>query len=166
MNPAKWDDVALRFEAGDLIPANGMEAWREIAISESITIRAALPSSVGTLVEIGCGIGRLTPYLALSFPRVVAVDTSAECLRVTQRTCERFSNVEISDVLWPEGDAAVIWQLYDDEWSDAERLGHINQARRTYPIVLSGGDAGWVIFTSWPDGRSSIRYSEGQLDLT
>lgn len=165
MNPAKWDEVARRFEAGELIPGNGMDAWREIAITESIAIRAALPSSLEALVEIGCGIGRLTPYLALEFPRVIAVDTSTECLRVTARTCERFNNVEISDVLWPEADAALIWQLYDAEWSDADRLAHLNQACRTYPLVLSGSDDGWALFERTPEGISLIRLDRGQLDL-
>lgn len=139
MNSEKWDAFAEAFAAGTAIPANGWAAWNKQALDEAVTIRCALPESVECLVEVGCGVGRLTPYLAIGFPRVVCTDTSAACRAVTRERCCGHGNVIVMppDHLLVEGDAALVWgNLYDEDWSDAEARAHLYQLVEAHRCVL------------------------------
>jgi len=53
-------------------------------------------SSVKTVVELGCGVGRITSHLASSFPNVVGLDVSGAHLKIARSYCERngIGNVE------------------------------------------------------------------------
>jgi SAM-dependent methyltransferase len=51
-------------------------------------------SSIGAIVEYGCGVGRVTPHLATRFQRVIAIDISASHLAMARQRCAGFLNVE------------------------------------------------------------------------
>lgn len=140
MNTAKWDALAESFAAGRAVPANGWQAWNEQAVKEATQIRSLLPDDVLLLLEVGCGVGRLTPYLALMFPRVVAIDTSAACRAVTRQRCEPHRNVRVlpADARLPRCDAALAWCLYDEDWQPIDAAIHLDDLCDRYPLVLEG----------------------------
>lgn len=142
MNAAKWDEKWSMFDNGHLEPANGREVWAANAAVEAALIRNILPLEVAVIVEVGCGIGRLTPNLAPLFWHVYAVDTSVVACKVT-RAVAPHRNVTVT-VLHGEllgravqADAAVVWgNMYDADWTlDAARL-HIEDLAKHYPLVL------------------------------
>src|SRR4029077_8957494 len=122
VNEQKWDAIAEEFAAGRAVPANGWEKWGEQAAIEATIIRGIFPRSVETLVGVGSGLGRLTPFLALVFPHVMAVDTSSGCRTVTAGRCAERPNVTVHSPPPPPADAAaaLVWNLYDADWSRAE----------------------------------------------
>ncbi|MBV9099749.1 MAG: ribosomal RNA small subunit methyltransferase A [Candidatus Dormibacteraeota bacterium] len=61
---------------------------------ESI-VRALQPSGRDTVVEIGCGVGTLTGALAALAGSVIALDVDPACVRATQMTQRRRSNVHV-----------------------------------------------------------------------
>lgn len=140
MNTEKWDAIAEAFRLGEWVPANGWEAWNAQAVREAVMIRDALPNRVDELIEVGCGVGRLTPYLAVMFPRVIATDTSAACRIVTRERCRHHPNVRVmlpASLPMAAGDAALVWgNLYDSDWSKDAAVKHISKLRDTYPLVL------------------------------
>lgn len=140
MNEDKWDAIAAAFERGEWQPANGIDVWRDEAFREAVTIRRALPATVQSILEVGCGVGRLTPHLAVLFGSgVVAVDTSANCRRVTSFACHHLRNVVVcqpGEPLTGQPDAALVWKLYDEDWSLPERDEHLNEMQAAYRYVL------------------------------
>ena len=58
------------------------------------------------MVELGCGIGRLTRVIAARSARVVAVDVSPEMLAVA-----RAENPELDNVRWLLGDGATLREV-------------------------------------------------------
>lgn len=147
MNTEKWDAIAKAFAVGTWVPANGLEAWYAQAVSEATTIRSALPLDVETLLEVGCGVGRLTPYLALLFPRVIATDTSPVCRRVTAERCEHRPNVVVAEPVGQTADAALVWgNLYDSDWTLQQISAHRQEMRRLYPLVLEGNSERWKLW--------------------
>lgn len=146
MNEQKWDRIAEEFGRGEHVPANGWEAWNEQASREAVTIRDALPSEVETIVEIGCGVGRLTPYLALLFVYVRATDTSTACRMVTRQRCEHRPNVLVLPPGDYPADAAVVWgNLYDKDWNADAIREHRETLRANYPMVLEGNESRWLL---------------------
>jgi SAM-dependent methyltransferase len=145
VNTEKWDKLAEAFAAGTAVPANGWEAWGEQAAREAATIRNVLPRDAETIVEVGCGVGRLTPYLAMLFPRVIATDTSSACRVVTKQRCKHRPNVKVRAPGTPKADAAVIWCLYDEDWTALESTNHLREMLAAYSLVLEGNaDAHWL----------------------
>lgn len=141
MNTAKWDAIAESFERGEFVPANGWDEWNAQAIREAVMIREALPQTVDTLLEVGCGVGRLTPHLARMFPHVIANDTSAACRRVTVVRLRGRPNVRVVSAAGaPYGshiDAAVVWgNLHDADWTTDEASAHARALMDAYPTVL------------------------------
>jgi SAM-dependent methyltransferase len=69
-------------------------------------LNSLLPRLAGKAVlELGCGSGWLTPYLASACDQLVALDFSAPALEVAAVRCRRFSNVtfvqaDILDFAW------------------------------------------------------------------
>jgi ubiquinone/menaquinone biosynthesis C-methylase UbiE len=53
-----------------------------------------LLGSEKTILDIGCGIGRLEPMLAAEVRRIVGTDVSAEMIRIAQGRCAKCRNVE------------------------------------------------------------------------
>ena len=62
--------------------------------------RAGLPVPKGTCLELGCGVGRATRYLADKFSRVLAVDISKGNLAIAGRHLSRcnVNNVELIEI--------------------------------------------------------------------
>ncbi|MGW7527290.1 class I SAM-dependent methyltransferase [Streptomyces sp. NPDC054783] len=52
-----------------------------------------LPGGLGSVVEIGCGIGRLTPTLAMAAERVAALDMTPGMLDAARGACAGLGNV-------------------------------------------------------------------------
>lgn len=172
MNTDKWDAFAEDFAAGQVVPANGWEAWCQRAMDEAATIRKALPTEADVLVEVGCGVGRLTPYLALLFPIVIALDTSAACRMVTRERCSNNGNVTVmpADAKLPEPAgrtyAALVWgRLYDNDWPTGSITGHRERLRAEYPIVLEGDSQSWALTQTYPDGSRRTTLDKGALEL-
>jgi len=164
VNTEKWDAFAEAFARGDVTPANGWTEWEAQAVREADTIRGALPHHVGTLVEVGCGIGRLTPQLALRFSTIIAMDTSTACRRVTRNRCRAHRNVLVvpPDDRRVEGDAALVWgNLYDSDWSYAETREHREMLRGRFPIVLEGNEGRWARYE-----RNAIYLDRGEITFT
>lgn len=164
MNTEKWDAIAEAFRLGEWVPANGWVEWEAQAVCEAAMIRKALPERVDELIEVGCGVGRLTPYLAVMFPRIIATDTSAACRIVTRERCRHHPNVRVmlpASLPMAAGDAALVWgNLYDSDWSEEARRKHTAKLRRTYPIVLEGNAEHWMLYEATGFGRFTIRTFE------
>lgn len=127
MNEAKWNDVGTRFMSGSLEPANGFAAWDALAMREAAQIASTLPASASTIIEVGCGVGRLTPHLADLFDDVHATDTAEAMRRATRWRCKRHPNVTVTP---PDPDASadaiVVWgTLYDQDWTTICANAHI-----------------------------------------
>jgi SAM-dependent methyltransferase len=60
------------------------------------------PNSVRSVVEYGCGVGRVTPYLAARFPRVTAIDISASHLTMARQHCADRPSVAFVTATQPE----------------------------------------------------------------
>jgi SAM-dependent methyltransferase len=95
------DDRGLRGEA----------FWRAgeevVAVFEE---RLSLALRGETLVEVGCGIGRITRVLARRARRVVAIDVSPEMLARA-----REANADLGNVEWTLGDGATLAPVGDGE---------------------------------------------------
>jgi SAM-dependent methyltransferase len=76
--------------------AGGEEAVRQILAELALEIQ---PSD--TVVEIGCGVGRLTRALAARAERVIAIDVSAEMLARAREL-----NPGLRNVSWLQGDGS------------------------------------------------------------
>jgi len=47
-----------------------------------------------TILEIGCGIGRMTEFMAYDWPEVIAVDISSEMIRQGGERLKKYSNIK------------------------------------------------------------------------
>jgi SAM-dependent methyltransferase len=95
----------------------------------------SLDVAIGTedvVVEIGCGVGRLTRVIAERARAVKAIDVSAEMLRRARRENEALANVE-----WIEGDGVSLAGVGD----------------RTAALVVSH-----VVFQHIPDPQITLGY--------
>lgn len=56
------------------------------------------PSTLGTCLEVGCGVGRVTGFLAAAFGKVIAADISAQHLQIAQNHLrgQGIANVEFA----------------------------------------------------------------------
>ena len=133
------DDRGLR---GEQFWAGGVE------VVELFEQHLQFTATGDTIVEIGCGVGRLTRVLADRAKRVVAVDVSAEMLTRAQAENPHLANVE-----WLLGDGTSLAGI-DDGVADgvfshvvfqhipdpAITLGYVDEIGR----VLAPG--GWAAF--------------------
>lgn len=139
MNEAKWDDVGEQWRSGGLQPATSMAVWLAQAREEAAELAAILHhnAQVETLAEIGCGLGRLTRYLAPYFRRIAAHDTSSVMREVTAHVTRNWPNVHVLDLPYRNADAALVWgNLYDADWTDKAATQHLEALVNQYPLVL------------------------------
>lgn len=122
--------------------AGGVDAVR--IMEEQLDFRAEGPH----LVDVGCGVGRLTRVLAERAAKIVAIDVSAEMLALAQA-----HNAQLGNVDWVLGDGASLTGI-PDAWAHgvfshvvfqhipdpAITLGYVREMGR----VLSPG--GWAAF--------------------
>lgn len=73
----------------------GEETAREVILNDMANICQGKDPKAMRVLEIGCGIGRVTRVLASLFGEVHAVDVSGEMVRQAQETLSRFSNAFI-----------------------------------------------------------------------
>lgn len=139
MNAERWDAIGRQWLHGQLEPANGRAAWTAQAQAEAAQIAEILaPSKDKTLLEVGCGIARLTPWLAGWFKTVIAIDTSPVMLGITAAATSYLLNVEtwVADHE-PDCDAALVWgNLYDEDWSDTDAAAHLGSLVIMHEYVL------------------------------
>jgi len=137
-------DDRLRYGEGDVEKffAGGAEAVR--IFEEQLDFRA----EGAHLVDVGCGVGRLTRVLAGRATKIVAIDVSAEMLKLAQEHNPQLGNVE-----WVLGDGASLTGI-PDGWAHgvfshvvfqhipdpAITLGYVREMGR----VLAPG--GWAAF--------------------
>jgi ubiquinone/menaquinone biosynthesis C-methylase UbiE len=106
--------------------------------------------STDTVVEIGCGVGRLTRVLAQRTERVIALDISEEMLNLARGHLKEFENVELV-----HGDGGSLAGIDDDVASacvshvvfqhvpePAIVLGYVTEMGR---VLRSGGWSGFQI---------------------
>ena len=100
---AEFWDRAAREDAEHYVDDRGLrgeEFWRGgEEVVEAFERELDLNVTGGTVVEVGCGIGRITRALARRCERVVAVDVSAEMLDRA-----RAENPGLDNVEWLHGD--------------------------------------------------------------
>ncbi len=103
MGMADFWDRAAREDAEYFVDDRGLrgeEFWR--GGEEVVRVFEELldfEARAATIVEIGCGVGRITRVLAARATTVVAIDVSAEML-----TRARAANPELANVRWVHGD--------------------------------------------------------------
>ncbi|EME51194.1 class I SAM-dependent methyltransferase [Amycolatopsis decaplanina] len=100
---------------------------------------------VGTALEIGCGMGRITPSIAERARAVTAVDMTPRMLALAERNCAQLSNVEFEQLKvqrlpWKDKrfDVAVcVWVLMHvlDENEVAEACRAIAAASRHLVLI-------------------------------
>ncbi len=88
MDAKHWDDVAADY---DDIVFDSLAADRR---GHMTALLNRLGSKRKTVGDFGCGVGKYLPALAARFGRVIAMDHSAECIAVAQKSCRRFANIE------------------------------------------------------------------------
>lgn len=126
------------------------EFWRggADAVARLLEVLGVELSPQDTVVEIGCGIGRLTRPLARRAGRVLALDVSARMLELA-----REHNAELDNVSWLLGDgfslkgvqdasadACLSWVVFQHIPDPAVTLGYVREIGR----VLRPG--GWAAF--------------------
>jgi ubiquinone/menaquinone biosynthesis C-methylase UbiE len=114
-----------------------------------------------TVLEIGCGVGRLAQHLAPYCRRWIGCDVSPNMLKFARERLAAFSNIELVETsgydLAPIEDASIdmvyctVVFMHLDEW---ERYGYVEEAFR---VLRPGGrlcvdnvnlcsDKGWAVF--------------------
>lgn len=105
-------------------------------------------ASGDSVVDVGCGVGRLTRVIARRARQVYAVDVSAEML-----TLARVHNGELDNVRWIHGDGATLRPIPDaaaDAVVSHVVFQHIPDPQVTYGYVAEMGRVlrrgGWAAF--------------------
>jgi SAM-dependent methyltransferase len=136
-----YDDRARRWLAGELEPAMGREAWVANAKRDAAMIAQRLhPYGVRSLLEVGSGVGRLTPHLAEAFDHVIAIDTSPGMQECTALACDGLVNVSVRDhkqgAPYPVADAALIFDVIEADWTLHDADAIVGDVLRSCLLVL------------------------------
>jgi SAM-dependent methyltransferase len=94
----------------DQVDANKREFFETGRQSAQLLIHAMTrngidPSSIRSVLELGCGVGRVTVHLANQFPRVIGVDISHGHLAAARQASESFGKTNIELVHLPRIEA-------------------------------------------------------------
>jgi SAM-dependent methyltransferase len=107
------------------------------------------------VLDIGCGIGRMTRALAVRVGHVHALDVSSEMLRLA-----RERNADLANVTWHHGDGTTLRVLADasvDGCFSHVVFQHLPDARMTLGYVREMGrvlrPGGWALFQVSTDPR-------------
>ena len=76
-----------------------------LLLTHALTRNGIDPSSIGSVLELGCGVGRVTVHLAEQFPRVIGVDISLGHLAAARRAAGSFARTNIELVHLPRIEA-------------------------------------------------------------
>ncbi|WP_190815124.1 class I SAM-dependent methyltransferase [Saccharopolyspora pogona] len=125
--------------------ADTTERTRQVVAGQLRTAARELARPLSAALEIGCGIGRLTPTLAAQAARVTALDMTPGMLDEAKTSCSELSNVEFElaraeDLPWHgrKFDVAVsVWVLMHvlDEAALAEICRSISHSSRYFVLV-------------------------------
>lgn len=124
--------------------------WREgeRTLTEVLAVVGQELSPADRVVEVGCGVGRLTRPLARRVAHVAAIDVSPEMLRIARERHPDLANVE-----WLPGDGSTLEPV-----ADASATGvfshvvfqHLPSPSYTYGYVTEMGrvlrPGGWAVF--------------------
>jgi len=102
MNKQKklWEKLAKENSKYYIYSSNGRNITdEEFEISGRIDYRTYileddLIDKSGTILDIGCGIGRITDFMSLDFNRVIGIDISGEMIRQARIRLEDRPNIE------------------------------------------------------------------------
>jgi SAM-dependent methyltransferase len=142
VNSARWDEIGRQWQTGELSPANGWQLWNEVAELDAERIRVLLPPGVQSIIEVGCGVGRLTPHLAARFKNVYCTDTSPVMMSITSGLLVKDgilnARVAVDTYTLPrEIDAAVVWgNLYDQDWTGEQAASHADDMLQRAHLLL------------------------------
>ena len=151
-----WDERAAEDAAhfvDDRLPRGANDLEGALASGEEVVgvyeeVLGIRFEGLGTIVEIGCGVGRVTRALAARSERVIALDVSPRMLATA-----REANPDLDNVTWLQGDGASLAGVADDS-ADAcfshVVFQHIPDPRVTLGYVAEMGRAlrggGWAAF--------------------
>jgi len=77
------------------------------------------PHHLTTCLEVGCGVGRVTPYLAAAFEQVIATDISAHHLQIAEK---HLADQEAKNVTL-------------QQWQNTEALKHLPAVEAIYSVI-------------------------------
>ncbi|MFA5998227.1 MAG: class I SAM-dependent methyltransferase [Candidatus Paceibacterota bacterium] len=101
----KWDRLALQnaryfvlTDFGEKITEeefeeSGEKDFTELIAGDEILAHRLVDFKDKTVLEIGCGIGRITKFLSLRFKKVFAVDISAEMIKAGSERLQNLANI-------------------------------------------------------------------------
>ncbi|PKW18382.1 class I SAM-dependent methyltransferase [Saccharopolyspora spinosa] len=125
--------------------ADTTERTRQVVAEQLRTAARELARPLSAVLEIGCGIGRLTPTLAAQAGHVTALDMTPGMLDEAKTSCSELSNVEFElaraeDLPWHgrNFDVAVsVWVLMHvlDEAALAEICRSISHSCRYFVLM-------------------------------
>ena len=151
-----WDERAREdamFFVDDREPYGNADAERfwaqgERDLDHILSTLGTRIASGESVVDVGCGVGRLTRVIARRARQVYAVDVSAEML-----TLARVHNGELDNVRWIHGDGATLRPIPDaaaDAVVSHVVFQHIPDPQVTYGYVAEMGrvlrPGGWAAF--------------------
>ena len=135
-------------------------AFGDLRLRPALELLRRIPNErAGLVVDLGCGAGNVTPYLARRWPdaEVIAVDSSAQMLERA-----RSDHPEL-DVRWVQDDAAT-WEpprppdvLYSNSllhWLD----DHEQLVPRLAGLVRSGGTLAFQVPDNWAEPCHTLAY--------
>ena len=157
-NPYWYVSSAGPYEGRNLAEfwASGPKIWNDLKSASGYD-----PKSTDTVVEVGCGVGRLTRAIAPEVGRVIAFDLSAEMLAIARSSVEaanasfhRAATPALAEIADSSADAFVAYCVFQ-HLPDLDVLrAYLNTAAR----VLKPG--GRLIFTMTPrTWRDSIAFA-------
>lgn len=144
-DPAFFVDDRLVYGDPDL-----ERLWHEgeAALQSFASLLSVEVEPTDAVLEIGCGVGRMTRAIAARAERVTALDVSAEMLAVAQRLNPQLDNVD-----WFEGDGVSLAGVGDGEVSVC--ISHVVFQHIPDPEITLGyvreigrvlGPGGWAAF--------------------
>ncbi len=74
--------------------ASGKEDFESLILKDEFLQDRLKKISVKTVLEIGCGVGRITEFIAGSFEKVYAVDISGEMIKKLKNRLQGISNIK------------------------------------------------------------------------
>ena len=89
MNRSYWEAVAANYES-EVMSVLDNDA---LGLVRAGIEQAGLAAPCGSAADLGCGVGKFTPYLADRFQTVEACDLSSVGLAATRELCRSYSNV-------------------------------------------------------------------------
>jgi ubiquinone/menaquinone biosynthesis C-methylase UbiE len=157
-NPYWYVSSAGPYEGRNLAEfwASGPKIWNDLKSASGYQ-----PKRIDTIVEIGCGVGRLTRAIAPEVGMVFAFDLSAEMLTIARSSVEaanasfhRAETPALAEIADGSVDAFVAYCVFQH----LPNLGVLRQYLKTAARVLKPG--GTLIFTMTPrTWRDSIAFA-------